>query len=133
MTENLFKRARLARGSHRDVLPLPDDNRSESLPIQSIQAKLTRVAGTVRQGPIVRTTIDAPSSTWANLQQWEPIDSSTYALDPGNGEWYDEALDQEVMDAPRPSGIQARKKYRRSKVSVRLTYWVSLYWLVSIC
>lgn len=117
MADNVLKRARLSRGSRRDILPLPDDN--HSLPIQSIEAKLTRVAGTLRQGPLVRTPIDTPSSsTWANLQQWEPIDSSTYALDPGNSEWYDEALEQDVMDAPRPSAVATRKKYKRSRVSV---------------
>lgn len=118
MAGHSLKRARLLPGSHRDILPLPaaDDSRS----IQSIEATLTRVGGTVRQSPFVRTAIEDPSSTWANLQQWEPVDNRQYALDPENGEWYDETLEQEVMDTPRQPPTQAKKKYKRSKVSVRL-------------
>lgn len=117
MAERHIKRARLNPGARRDTLPLPDDDRS--LPVQSIEAKITRVGGTVRQGLIVRTAIEVPSSTWANLQQWEPVDNPTYALDPGNGEMYEATLAQNVMDVPLPPVIQPKKKYKRSKVSVR--------------
>lgn len=118
MPDRQIKRARLNPGSRRDVLPLPDND--PTLLVQSIEAKITRVGGTIRQGPIIRTAIEAPLSTWAGLQQWEPVDNRTYALDPGNGELYEEELGRNVMDAPRPPAIPQKKKYKRSKVSVRM-------------
>lgn len=110
------KRARLNPGSHRDLLPLPHD--AHSNPVQSVEPKLTRKGGIIRHGQAVRTAIEAPSSTWANLRQWGPVDDCSYALDPGDGEWYDEALEQDVMDVPRPPTVLPQKKYRRSRVSV---------------
>lgn len=133
MSGQPIKRARLNPGSRRDVLPLPDDN--DKQPIQSIEAKLTRVGGStvrVRQTPIVRTPLEAQSSVWANLQQWAPVDNSTYALDPENGEWYDEALSEEVMDAHRPSVSVEKKKYKRSKVSVGAIRFVSHVYKVNL-
>lgn len=116
MSNPPLKRARLNPGSHRDLLPLPDNDRAP--PIQSIEPRLKRFGGAILQRPTVRTVIGAPTSAWATLQQWEPKDNSTYALDPEDGEWYDEALGQEVMDEPRPPMVKSKKQYRRSRVSV---------------
>lgn len=119
MAPNPFKRARLNPGSRRDVIPLPDEDRT--LPVREMEPpSLVRVGGaqTILQRPIVRTTIEASPSAWSNLQLWEPLDDQNYALDPADGGWYDESLEGEVMDPPRPPQISTKRIYKRSKVSV---------------
>lgn len=119
MSHNPFKRARLNPGAHRDLLPLPSELSSQS--VEAREVRLVRVGGaqTVVQALPIRTTHLEQTSSWANLQTWEPIDDRNYALDPENGEWYDEAVDQDVTEEPRRPIIPTRKKYARSKVAVR--------------
>lgn len=109
------KRARLSLGARRDPVVMPGDGSA----IRERETPLKRVGGsqTLFQGPAVRST---PSeSTWKDLQAWEPVDSQDFALDPSGRDWYDKALDQDVMDEPRRPVI-LKKKYVRSRVAVSL-------------
>jgi hypothetical protein len=56
---------------------------------------------------------------WNSSSSWIALDDTELALDP-NGEWYDEAVDQHVMQEGRPSnlGLPGKLQKRRSQVSV---------------
>jgi hypothetical protein len=56
-----------------------------------------------------------PESRWGTLT-WEPEDNLEYALDP-DGDWYDEAVEADVMEETGPI---TKQKKQRSKVSVWL-------------
>lgn len=74
-----------------------------------------------------RLPVDTPRSpqkgrtTWTHGNSWVPEDSFEFALDP-DGDWYDEQVEQPILEttsipAEPPSKIKKRKK--KSKVSVR--------------
>lgn len=113
------KRARLNAGSSQDLVPLPGD---EAIVHEHV-AQLKRIGGAQATlhgsvtRPITSTSTASSTPTWHALETWEPVDSQDYALDPADGGWYDEAVDQDVTDeVHRP--VVGRKKYSRSKVSV---------------
>lgn len=112
------KRARHNRSVRRDPVIVPGDNSA----VRERETPLVRVGGwqTLFQGPAIRST---PSeSTWGSLTAWEPVDSRDFALDPSNGAWYNEALDQDVMEEPRRPPI-LRKKYVWSRVAVSFNHF----------
>lgn len=70
-------------------------------------------------------TIETPRSpqkgrtTWVVGETWVPEDDPELGLDPGGG-WYDEELEKDVMELPRPLEKPTQPK-KRSRVSVRRT------------
>lgn len=119
MSHNPLKRARLNPGAYRDLLPLPSE--ASSRPVEAREVQLVCVGGaqTVLQPPPICTTHTEQDSSWANLQTWEPIDDTNYALDPEDGEWYDEAVGQDITEQPRRPVVPTKKKYTRSRVQKR--------------
>ncbi|PPQ93609.1 hypothetical protein CVT25_001013 [Psilocybe cyanescens] len=56
------------------------------------------------------------AGVWEQVTSWAPPDDNNYALDP-DGQWFDEAVEAEVMQEPEPPPVVKKKK--RSKVSKR--------------
>ena len=58
---------------------------------------------------------------WNSSTSWVVLDNPEFALDPHDGEWYDEAIDQPVMQDDHPTVfklITQKKRKERSKVLV---------------
>ena len=66
----------------------------------------------------------ASDRTWTTATSWEPLDDPELALDP-NGEWYDEVVSGEVMEAGDNVPLfSLPSKQKRSKVSVSNLIWL---------
>lgn len=79
--------------------------------IVSMEGRVVRRGNTVLATSSIQT--QPALGVWENVEAWEPVDDNEYALDP-DGEWYDEALEADVMLLPVP-----KVKNKRSKRSVR--------------
>ena len=54
---------------------------------------------------------------WIASDSWAPEDNNEVGLDPGS-EWYDEAMDGNIMEERLPPENNKKKKKTRSRVSV---------------
>lgn len=97
--------------SYHDTIPLLDDYEL----VQAREGRLRRVGNNLRTAPLARTTHHETPS-WTTATSWAPVDDSEFALDPGDGSWYNEVVEADVMEEFSPEAL--KKRYIRSKVSV---------------
>jgi hypothetical protein len=72
---------------------------------------------------LVSRVVQRSDDVWKSTESWKPVDDPEFALDP-DGAWYDETVEQPVMQEGCPSvdGSGQRGKKLKSKVSVSLSY-----------
>lgn len=102
-------------GAYHDSIPFLDDFHV----VHAREGRLRRVArDTVWTAPAERSPQHTSDPTWTTATSWEPLDDHELALDP-NGEWYDDVVSGEVMQADDDvPTVPLPKKHKRSKVSV---------------
>ncbi|KAJ3484960.1 hypothetical protein NLJ89_g11941 [Agrocybe chaxingu] len=67
------------------------------------------------------------TNAWDSVRTWVPPDDPTFALDPDDGAWYDEAVEADVMEDSRPPPDETQRK-KKSKVSKRPhVVWMNLH------
>ena len=112
------KRARV-RGSYCDSILFQDDFSV----VHAREGRLRRVSNNVRTVPTERLPQHDIDHAWNSESNWLPIDDPEYALEP-DGEWYDDALEADVMDPPirveALSSTAQKKKRIRSNLLVCL-------------
>lgn len=109
MDDRPAKKPRTSRPEvYRDAVPV----------FQDFDTVLSTEASVSRRGNLIQATRPPARTTepvlgvWETVVNWEPVDDPEYALDP-DGEWYDEALEADVM-AEKP----VKPKAKRSMTSV---------------
>jgi hypothetical protein len=75
--------------------------------------------GTAATTVTIRAMGHKSDDHWNSSSSWIALDDMELALDP-NGEWYDKAVNQHIMEEGRPSNLELHGKpqKRRSQVSV---------------
>jgi hypothetical protein len=125
------KRARVG-GSYRDSIPFQDDFSI----VHAREGRLRRVSNNVRTAPTERLPQHDIDHAWNSASNWLPIDDPEYALEP-DGEWYDDALEADVMDPPirvdALSSTAQKKKRIRSNLSVCLCPFSLVIWFLIFC
>jgi len=85
------------------------------------EGRLLNVGGAVIPAPVLKV-VQRSEDTWKSTDSWKPVDDPEFALDP-DGSWYDETVEQSVMQEVHPgvddSGQMSKKS--KSKVSVGLS------------
>lgn len=126
-----FKRTRRNPNAYFDEL---DDGDDDDVSYQDIHVREGRLKKTgLKSLPIRVAVLDDASSAWMNMTSWKVNDDTDFALDPCDGQLYEEAVDRHVMDDTEATssgdGVHVEKKrYIRSQVSVSLL--LSVHFLV---
>lgn len=87
------------------------------------EGRLLNVGGAAIPAPVLRV-VQRSDDVWKSTESWTPVDDPEFALDP-DGAWYDETVEQPVMQEGRPGidGSSQRSKKLKSKVSISLSYY----------
>ena len=111
-------------GAYHDAIPFLEDFHV----VHAREGRLRHVArDRVWTAPTERSPQHASDHTWTTATSWEPLDDPELALDP-NGEWYDEVVSGEVMEAGDDVPlVSLPSKQKRSKVSVSNLIWLYLF------
>lgn len=121
------KRTRTVATFHRDEVDIDEAVRYEEIEVREGRLHKTGV-NTVSESLPIRMPLEIDSgnsSAWMNLTSWSVTDDTTLALDPSDGQMYERALEQGVMEdsIDQETEVQtARKRHNRSRVSVGLLY-----------
>ena len=111
-------------GAYHDAIPFLEDFHV----VHAQEGRLQHVAhDRVWTAPTECSPQRALDRTWTTATSWEPLDDPELALDP-NGEWYDEVVSREVMEAGDDIPLfSLSSKQKRSKVSVSNLIWLYLF------
>ena len=95
-------------GAYHDRVVLDND-------LDVIHSRATQFHYTRRLVSETRRAAPSGTSAWVDEDSWAPEDDNEFGLDPGT-EWYDEAVEGDVMWKERPLGGK-KKKTTKSKLS----------------
>ena len=107
-----------AEHAYHDFVPLASHDYHD---VHVHEERLIKTGVSAITTPASACVLHKSDNHWNSSSSWVVLDDPEFALDPHDGEWYDEAVDQPVMQDNCPTVfelITKKKRKERSKVSV---------------